>query len=720
MFGSLSRACLTAIGVLYSSAALANNLFYDNFQTGEAAGWAIGGEGGSALHNYQGNFSLRLNRQAYATQRIPAAGASNVRVGAALSGGSLEDTDLCLAEVSLDDGKSWQTITRVDSITADSLSMHSGALNLAVPDSTKEILLRARVAGNADDDTCWLDNVYVALIEPQHTSPAEPKRNLTVDVLLAAEPLKAPLAMDEFRPGAGSVFPFTGKLRVEGDQTPGFNVVRDGAHRADNESVRSLPGFSVEVVTLDNILLPVNRSMQKLDHPYWEIALQPGRLWHETADGDWRRAALPFALSERAANCTHNGVMTWLYNAEGDTSQVAYQVTAETCSYFQFDMWGSSRAAFEPGLPAAASQAIQRYEMELSSRLPVQPLTRLDHLYPGADPLGLGLDDGIHPADTTALGILVNGVHYRRNCPTRYGDYPFCSEMALPSYSLAKSILAGVGLMRLERRYPGLANRTIAELVKACELEQWRDVTLEQVLDMTSGNYGSASPDADERSAPHVRFLFEESHDARLRFACSHYKRKAEPGSRFVYRTSDTYLLGTAMNAKLAAMQAGELYEFVHKPLWQALHLSPLLDDSKRTYDAAAQVFTGYGMTLTADDTLRIADWLYNGRGRIFDEPMLASDMLASAMQRNAEDRGVETWYPRTRYRLGFWAYDVGPALQCPTPVWVPHMSGVSGITVAMFPNGIIYYYFSDGRRFVWQEAASVAHRIAPMCKGDS
>jgi hypothetical protein len=73
----------------------------------------------------------------------------------------------------------------------------------------------------------------------------------------------------------------------------------------------------------------LQRGVQRRDHPYWEVVLQPGKVWDEVGDGDWSRASVSFSLQERAANCTHNGVLTWLYNDSG-VSRVAYQVSSET------------------------------------------------------------------------------------------------------------------------------------------------------------------------------------------------------------------------------------------------------------------------------------------------------------------------------------------------------------------------------------------------------
>ena len=51
------------------------------------------------------------------------------------------------------------------------------------------------------------------------------------------------------------------------------------------------------------------------------------------------------ALVERNANCVHNGLLTFLFD-DSKISQVRYQITHETCEYFQFDMWGQVGATY--------------------------------------------------------------------------------------------------------------------------------------------------------------------------------------------------------------------------------------------------------------------------------------------------------------------------------------------------------------------------------------
>lgn len=555
---------------------------------------------------------------------------------------------------------------------------------------------------------------------------AESQRVLTAEYLNGSEEHDAPLAMREFdvpdgaRPAQRQ---FAGVLRlVETNKYGHLAVVYDARDLAgqDAQDLSHLPRFEFAFVQRGDDLVPLQRGVIRTEHPHWEYILQPGRVWTEPDDAEWSRASLPFSLQERAANCTHNGVMTWAFNERGQVSRVAYQISSETCGYLKLDLWGLVPADFERRDFGAADAAIRRLDSHRAARLPVKPIARLAHDFPGFDPGNIGAVDGVRPEDMTVYGFIVDGVHYRSGCPTRHGLYPFCNSVPLPSYSTAKSIFAAFALMRMEKRHPGTAARSVSSLISECSVDQWGDVTLKNLLDMTTGNYARTESAADEYSTVHVEFLEDDRHATRVDFACNYFERKSKPGTVWVYHTSDTYLLGTALQNFVSVRhdRSADLYEHVIVyPIWKPLHLSPLLDDTKRTYDKRAQPFTGYGLTFESDDIARIAHWLSVLNGEIDGEPIFDESMFAAALQRNRDDPGSTAVYPALRYNNGFWGLNVGPTLGCDEDLWVPFMSGYGGITVAMFPNDTIYYYFSDGYVHRWASAAVESNKIRSLCE---
>jgi hypothetical protein len=489
----------------------------------------------------------------------------------------------------------------------------------------------------------------------------------------------------------------------------------------DDSVHKHLPEFDFEFLQVGDALVPVRRGAIAGAHPYWEFILGPGRVWQEAGDGDYSRAALPFSLQEVNANCTHNGVLGFLYRQDGSMSRAAFQISSETCAYFKFDMWGLLGAAYLPGEVGRREELARAYEAELASRLPRRPIAALAREFPGVDPAAFGHQDEVSRAHITTWGVIVGGTHYTGDCPTRAGAYPFCEVLHLPSFSVAKSMFAGLALMRLERLYPGARGRIVADYVPECAVGgNWSDVTFENLLDMASGNYLSAEDHADE-AAQHADELFfmQRSHAAKIDYACNHFPRRARPGEQWVYHSSDTYLLGAAMSAYVRRRNgagADILADVVVPDVWRALGFSPTTGNPRRTQDAAAQPFTGFGLTLEPDDVAKLARFLDP------DNPLakqrLDPGLFQAALQQDPADRGLAASADSSlRYNNGFWAFRADGLPGCDEPRFIPFMSGFGGISIVLLPGGVSYYYFSDNHEHRFRRALLEAAKIRGVCE---
>jgi len=147
--------------------------------------------------------------------------------------------------------------------------------------------------------------------------------------------------------------------------------------------------------------------------------------------------------------------------------------------------------------------------------------------------------------------------------------------------------------------------------------------------------------------------------------------------------------------------------------IYEPLRLSPTIRATRRTLDDAQQPLTGWGLTLTRDDIAKLGAYLASPQQ---GAPLVAPDPLAAALQRDANDRGLEAGGETLRYNNGFWAYNAQARLNCADPVWIPFLSGFGGVLVALMPNGVVYYFVSDGGDYRWASAARAANTIAPMC----
>ena len=556
---------------------------------------------------------------------------------------------------------------------------------------------------------------------------ASARDNLSADAF-GKRSLRTPVPMDTFAPSADA-----GPARhdVSGQLTFG-GPVRSRTHVADPDFVsrrelalaRSLPDDPVLELVHDGVhVLPAQRGPMAGKHGWWQWLFEPGQAWSEPGDGGRTRVALPFALVQRNANCTHNGMLMFLVGDGGAVSPVAVQVGSETCQYLQMDLWGLLPARFTPGRVANHAAIADAAAAERERGLPAQPLQAVSQRWPAVDVSALAIGDD---RARTRHGLVVDGVHFASGCDTRLGPYPACDRLALPSFSVAKTSVAAVALMRLEKRYPGLATTPLRALSEGsgCRSDHWAGVRLVDLLDMTTGHYDDPAYMADEDAGKVAAFFDARTHALKLAFACEAYARREAPGQRWVYHTSDTYLLGAALDQALAKRTAGsarDVFDDVLLPdVFEPLGLSQMARYTRRTEDPAGQAFFGWGQFLRADDVAKLAHFLGPARGDAGAGAVLDARMLDEAMQRVPGAGGLQAAHLENyRYQHGVWARELGAQLGCEEPLWVPFLSGFGGITVVLFPNGVSWYSFADDGRLASIDFAGPAREVAkirPLC----
>jgi hypothetical protein len=561
---------------------------------------------------------------------------------------------------------------------------------------------------------------------PAATVPAEQRPGLRAVELLRGWSYADPLPLDAYAPHDShgrAADPFEGRLRLRGGGLPARSrILRDdyaAAASADGAATR-LPDLELDLVQNGDRLIPARAGPIPSAHPRWELVVGTGRVWREARDDGYSRASIPFALVEVNANCVHNGVLSFLYRADGRVSKAAYQVSSETCAYYKADLWGLLDAGYTPGPVPGHEKIVRAWQAGAAGRLPRRPIADLARDHPGTNVASFAHAEDVKAADLTTWGVVAGGIHYTGGCPTRAGEYPFCEQLELPSYSLAKSMFAALGLMRLERLHPGVRLERVADHVPECRGSgNWSDVTLENLLDMASGNYLSAADQADEYEAGvDPGFFLPETHAAKIDYACNRFPRRTSPGERFVYRTSDTYILGAAMSAIVRdeqGAQADLVDDLMAPGPWRAAGLRADVADVRRTRDAVAQPFTGFGMLLQPDDVAKLARFFEstnNLPGQLLDPAM-----YRAALQRDPGDRGLRASEDGSLvYNNGFWAVRVADLPGCDADRFVPFMSGYGGISLVLMPNDVAYYYFSDGGDFRFVRALREAANIRPYC----
>ena len=219
---------------------------------------------------------------------------------------------------------------------------------------------------------------------------------------------------------------FQGRLTLNGGikTALNFNEKTSGKKQAGNYvDPTTLPAFDFEFVQTGSHLIPKTRGLVVTGHGSWNYIVEPGRVWDENNDQGYSRAAIPFALQEVQANCTHNGILTFVFKDDGSISNVAVQIGGETCLYFQYNMWGLATADYVPGNVSGAASLISDYQAEVLNRFPSKPISEIEVDYPGVIAANFATEQA---SDPTTHGVLYAGVHYAGPCSTRHGDYPYC------------------------------------------------------------------------------------------------------------------------------------------------------------------------------------------------------------------------------------------------------------------------------------------------------
>lgn len=741
------------IPVGMTASAQSTSIYFTNFNTGYSD-WSSSGDVASVSSPSIQPNSVRLKKVGTIWRTVSTVGYSNISVTWNMAASALEDGDFCYVEVNT--GSGW---TAIASLTngQDNSTFYSGTVGVSGADNNPNFQVRYRDAGNALGDYCYAEDLTVSgtsgstptdtptpTVTPPGPTPTPPPggsvpgdpltgngdvtRTLLTYNDLFNGTSTAPVDDSAFALPSNAAMPehfFEGRLELLGEATSGgFSEIKDTYRYtgAGDNPRKHLPEFSFEFVQNGSHLIPANQGLYYSGHPYWNYIIGPGRVWKENSDNGYSRASFPFALVQRNANCTHNGVMTFLFNNSG-VSKVRYQITQETCVYYKINMWGQLNGTHSAYPVTNAATYKANHAAEVGNRLPTKPIAALASDYPASGVNVNVFGSGISPAHMTYYGVIINGTNYVAGCNTRYGTYAFCESMRAPSYSTAKSAFAGVALMRLGQKYgTGVYNLLVKNYVPEYTSSPgtWTDVTFNHTIDMATGNYRLAGYESDEAGSYMETFFLAEPYTDKIS-AAFNFPYKTTPGSYWVYHTSDTFIATRAMNNYLQAQEgpAADIFNMVKNEVYGPINLSAGVSSIRTDNDYTGKPFGGYGLFWTQDDIAKVAKLLNNDNGAAGGTQLLQTSMLADSMQLDPTDRGLDTTgNPVFKYNNGFWAKEMTPQEfpQYSCSFWVPFMSGYGGITVAMMPNGSTYYYFSDNEEFAWYNAIHEANKLIPHC----
>ena len=248
------------------------------------------------------------------------------------------------------------------------------------------------------------------------------------------------------------------------------------------------PKVTVEFLSHESYLVPAVRDIVRgegLDS-YWNVIFSPGKIWTETGDEGYSRAAFPFVLVGDDYNEAHNGLATFLFN-DREVSSLYLQITQETAAWHHTDFWGQTPVSYMPYPLKDHERLSLAFDEELARQNPIRPWSELES---GRDDEVLALiGNDIDPADISASGIVKDGTIYLHDCNTRTGPFPYCRYMRHGVFSVTKSIGASVALLRLAQKYgEEVYDLELADFVDIqADHDGWLGVTFGDALNMASG-----------------------------------------------------------------------------------------------------------------------------------------------------------------------------------------------------------------------------------------
>ena len=482
-------------------------------------------------------------------------------------------------------------------------------------------------------------------------------------------------------------------------------------HSADYFS--ELPIDRLELVSRSGVVVPTKKFFLNTGHIFFNIQFGVGfskRIKNEESS----LVVLPFSLIQRNANCVHNGIVLFAYK-DGRVSDSVFQISSETCAYYKFDYISVFQTTFIEQTLDNANLIVETEKNWIEAEASPQPIAEIYKKHDISNP-SFADSPQFKEENVTLYGLIDGDKHYSSECTTRKGIYPICEQLLLPSYSLAKSIAGTLSLSLIENTFEPIRSLTVAELLTECSSNKWKNVTLEDLSDMSTGNYFKTEYPFDERSPEHLRFIYDSpTGKEKLSIACRSFPKKTKPGSKFIYHTSDTYILGEAMNKYLQTnTENNDYFSELLAPFLRKLGLSYASENTLRTEDKKQQAYTGWGMFLLRDDISKLSTFLH----KIKKEETDSYSFIKEAMRPNKENSLSAISGFSIFYNNGFWSrrYKKG-TFGCKNETWIPFMSGFGGITIVFLPNGMTYYYFSDGYTYSWDDAVFAANKIRPFCE---
>ena len=255
---------------------------------------------------------------------------------------------------------------------------------------------------------------------------------------------------------------------------------------------------------------------------------------------------------------------------------------------------------------------------------------------PDGEPLPLDaalLDDYMHHHHIAGLMVLHDGkVRLRRH------GLDLGPEDVWESYSVAKSVTSMLLGMALEEGHVASLDDLLPAYVPELAGTAYADVTVRQVLTMTSGvrwNEDYADPHSDVGQMYRGACVDGQAH---VLSYLRRLPRAAAPGTRWNYNTAETDLLGIVVERATGRPLAHYLSETIWQPYGMAADAYWIKDECDGSNTG------GSGLSATLADYARLGQFMLDG-GRIGGEPVVAAEWMDAAVRGHHPEGAPERGY---------------------------------------------------------------------------
>ncbi len=521
---------------------------------------------------------------------------------------------------------------------------------------------------------------------------------------------------------------FSGTLAIpESPMNTDPEKIRPGIINGKNTGL--FPGVRIEFFTYKDFLVPVVRDVMEPQgsESFWQIIVSPGRVWSEAGDRGFSRASFPFALTNTFENETYNGIAMFLYN-DTKVSFLRYQIVQQLTPYLLkswFVAWGHYPVVYTPGTVKDNNKLAQEFALELEHRTPLRDYSELIDKY-GPELLD-NIDSSIDPKLVLTSGFIIDDVIYAKSCKSSYGQYPYLYEMSHGVWSVTKSMVGLMSMLRMSQKYgDDVFNLKIVDYLDVtAEHDGWDNVTFGDALNMATG-IGSGSNKTNPNNIHDGYLVDQKEYNAwylapsakeKLHHVFKNANHPWGPGINARYRDRDYFVLSGALDSFLKSKEGpnANLWYMMIEEVYKPIGIHHLPSNLTKEPDGRAGVHhMGHGLYITLDDIAKITRLIHNG-GRHGNKQLLSATKLAEALYQT-DKRGLPTGssnkFGKNTYHMGLWhepyMTDEGYTVS------IPSMRGWGGISVILMPNGITGFRIGNGGHG-GLEMTDAANRLRPF-----